>query len=128
MHGLLDFVFLAWYQSHMMESIEHLQDCLAAFHDHKAVFLDLGVQENFNLPKLHSLTHYALSIGLFGTTDNYNTEQSKCLHIDFAKDAYHATNRKDEYPQMTAWLECQEKMQQHAALINRKQQDLLQSP
>ena len=126
--GLLDFVFLARYQSHTTESIERLQDCLAAFHDHKEVFLDLGVRENFNLPKLHSLTHYASSIELFGTTDNYNTEQSERLHIDFAKDAYRATNRKDEYPQMTAWLERREKMQRHAALIDRKRQDLPQSP
>ncbi|KAJ3859869.1 hypothetical protein EV359DRAFT_75454 [Lentinula novae-zelandiae] len=27
------------------------------------------------------------------------------LHIDFAKDAYHASNRKDEYSQMAKWLE-----------------------
>ena len=121
MHALLDFVYLAQYQSHTMESIDRLQKSLAVFHDHKAVFMDLGVQHNFNLPKLHSLTHYASSIQLFGTMDNYNTEQSECLHIDFAKDAYHATNRKDEYPQMTAWLERCKKMQRHTALINRKQ-------
>ena len=35
-------------------------------------------------------------------------------------------NHKDEYPQMTAWLECREKMQQHAVLINRRQQGLQQ--
>jgi len=126
--ALLDFVFLARYQTHTTESIKRLQGCLAAFHNHKAVFLDLGVRKNFNLPKLHSLTHYASSIELFGAADNYNTEQSERLHIDLAKDAYRATNRKDEYPQMTAWLERREKMQRHAALIDRKQQDLPQSP
>jgi hypothetical protein len=120
--ALLDFVFLAQYQSHTTETIERLQRCLAAFHDHKAVFLDLGARKNFNLPKLHSLTHYASSIQLFGTTDNYNTEQSERLHIDLAKDAYRATNRKDEYAQMTLWLERREKMQRHAASIDRKQE------
>jgi hypothetical protein len=50
---------------------------------------------------------YALLIQLFGTTDNYNTEQSECLHIDFTKDTYRATNHKDEYSQMTKWLEGQ---------------------
>jgi hypothetical protein len=48
---------------------------------------------------------------LFGTMDNYNTEQTERLHIDFAKDAYRATNRKNEYMQMTAWLEHHEKVQ-----------------
>ncbi|KAG2029856.1 hypothetical protein BDR03DRAFT_975485 [Suillus americanus] len=35
------------------------------------------------------------------------------LHIDLTKDAYRATNHKDEYPQMTLWLERREKMLWH---------------
>ena len=46
------------------------------------------------------------------------TKQTEQLHIDFTKDAYRTTNQKDEYPQMTAWLERREKIQQHAAYIN----------
>jgi hypothetical protein len=60
---------------------------------------------------------------LFGTTDNYNTEQMEHLHIDFTKDAYYATNHKDEYKQMTVWLECHEKVQQHAASIRWQQHE-----
>ena len=48
---------------------------------------------------------YKALIMLFGTTDNYTTEQMERLHIDFSKDVYHATNHKDEYFQMTMWLE-----------------------
>ncbi|KAH9059716.1 hypothetical protein EDB87DRAFT_1619886 [Lactarius vividus] len=48
-------------------------------------------------PSFHSLAHYRRSITLFGSTDNYNTEQSERLHIDFTKDAYRTTNFKDEY-------------------------------
>jgi len=62
-----------------------------------------------------------LSICLFGTTDNYNTEQSECLHINLAKEAYHITNRKDEYAQMTMWLECCEKVHWHSASIDWRQ-------
>ena len=83
--------------------------------------MDLGARKNFNLPKLHSLIHYTSSIQLFGTMDNYNTEQSEHLHIDLTKNAYHATNRKDEYPQITAWLEHQERIEWHAAVINTRQ-------
>ena len=53
--------------------------------------------------------------------DNYNTEQPERLHIDLAKDAYRATNHKDEYPQMTAWLERSEKIQRHGAFIEWRQ-------
>ena len=103
--ALLDFLFVAQYESHTTATLERLQDYLAAFHDSKMVFVDLGVRKGFNLPKLHSLIHYASSIQLFGTMDNYNTEQTEHLHIDLTKNAYRATNCKDKYPQMTAWLE-----------------------
>lgn len=120
--SLLDFWYLAEYPSHTGDTLYHLEEALRRFHTNKGVFIDLGIREAFNIPKLHSLTHYRSSIMHFGTTDNYNTEQSERLHIDFAKDAYRATNHRDEYPQMTAWLERREKVQQHAALIERQLQ------
>jgi hypothetical protein len=90
--------------------------------------MDLGVQEHFNIPKLHSLTHYVPLIHLFGTTDNYNTEQTEQLHIDFAKNAYHATNHKDIYSQMMAWLQHCEKILLHTTVINWRQQEYLGQP
>ena len=120
-HALLDFLFLAQFQSHTSETVHRLEDSLVRFHENKAIFAELGIREHFNLPKVHSLVHYASSITLFGTTDNYNTEQTERLHIDFTKDAYRATNRKDEISQMTIWLDHHEKMQRHSAFINRQQ-------
>jgi len=58
----------------------------------------------------------------FGTTDNYNTEYTERLHIDLAKDAYHATNHKGEYDQMTLWLEHREKIIWHSNFITWRQQ------
>lgn len=117
----LDFLYLAQYPSHTSETLRHLDDALVRFHANKEVFIDLGTRNGFNIPKFHSLIHYQSSITLFGTTDNYNTEQTERLHIDFAKDAYRATNRKDEYFQMTSWLERREKMQRHTAFIKRQE-------
>ena len=115
--ALLDFLFVAQYPAHTSETLELLQDALRRFHANKAIFVDLGIRLHFKLPKLHSLEHYMLSILLFGTTDNYDTQYTERLHIDFAKDAYRATNRKDELPQMTAWLERREKILRHEIFI-----------
>ncbi|KAI9459935.1 hypothetical protein BJY52DRAFT_1204009 [Lactarius psammicola] len=119
--ALLDFLYLAQLPSHTTDTLLHLEESLARFHDNKNVFVDLGVRGHFNIPKVHSLLHYKSSITLFGTTDNYNTEQTERLHIDFTKDAYRATNHKDEYPQMTAWLERREKIQQHMSFVAWRQ-------
>jgi hypothetical protein len=115
--ALLDFIYLAQLTSHTDDTICWLEDSLATFHNNKAIFIDLRVREHFNIPKLHSLSHYESSIQQFGTADNYNMKQSKHLHIDLAKDAYHTTNYKDKYFQMTVWLERQEKIEQHADFV-----------
>ncbi|KAG1773500.1 hypothetical protein EDD22DRAFT_976106 [Suillus occidentalis] len=84
---------------------------------HASIFIDLSIRSSFNLPKLHSLQHYVAMIQHFGTTNNYNTEYTERLHIDLAKDAHCTTNHKDEYMQMTLWLEHQEKMLWHHKFI-----------
>jgi len=119
---LLDFLFLAQFQSHTDNTICRLNNSLTCFHENKAVFINLGICMQFNIPKIHSLIHYGLSITLFGTTDNYNTEQTEHLHIDFTKKVYRATNHKDELPQMTAWLDRCKKVHQHAALVRLRQE------
>lgn len=134
--SLLDFLYLVQLPSQTTGTIACLECSLAAFHENKVVFVDLGVHNGFNVLKIHSLLHYGQSICLFGTTDNYNTKQTEQLHyhIDFTKDAYcatnhkdayHATNHKDEYPQMTTWLECHKKVQQHTTFIEWRQQQHL---
>ncbi|KAI0088972.1 hypothetical protein BDY19DRAFT_1006916 [Irpex rosettiformis] len=111
--ALLDFLYLAQYPVHSSETLNLLHDALERFHIHKKVFVDLGVRDSWRLPKLHFASHYVALIKSLGTTDNFNTEYTERLHIDFAKDAYDATNHKNELPQMTLWLERREKMLQH---------------
>ncbi|KAG2131135.1 hypothetical protein BD769DRAFT_1355430 [Suillus cothurnatus] len=116
--GLLDFLYLAQYPCHSSETLSLLDEALVLFHDNKEIFIDLGIRNHFNLPKLHATRHYVSMIRFFGTTDNYNTEYTERLHIDLAKDAYRATNRKDEFMQMTQWLERKEKIVHHAKFIH----------
>ncbi|KAG1731873.1 hypothetical protein EDD22DRAFT_788370 [Suillus occidentalis] len=115
--GLLDFLYLAQYPCHSSETLLLLDEARALFHDNKEIFVDLGIRNNFNLPKLHATRHYMSMIRTFGMMDNYNTEFTERLHIDLAKDAYRATNHKDEFTQMTQWLEQKEKIFRHEQYI-----------
>ena len=126
--AVLDFLFLAQLPSHSASTLARLDDALARFHDNKDVFVNLSIRNHFNLPKIHSLIHYSASIRLFGTTDNYNTEQTERLHIDIIKDAYEATNHKDEYIQMATWQERREKIQVHYAYLKWRQRAKPTSP
>ncbi|KAG1760002.1 hypothetical protein EDD22DRAFT_1044069 [Suillus occidentalis] len=106
--GVLDFIYYAQYQSHTEESLSRMQAALELFHANKNVFVEHGVREHFNIPKIHSMIHYIESIRLFGSADGFNTELPERLHIDFAKRAYRASNRRDYVIQMTTWLRRQE--------------------
>ncbi len=56
---LMDFLYLAQYKSHMSKTISKMEDSLIRFHENKDIFVDLGIWEDFGLPKFHSLMHYA---------------------------------------------------------------------
>ncbi|THU86968.1 hypothetical protein K435DRAFT_822030 [Dendrothele bispora CBS 962.96] len=91
LRGLLDFLFLTRYPTHSSSTLSLMSTALEKFHAKKQIF----------------------SIKLFGTLDNFNTEYTQRLHIDLAKDAYRSTDCKDEYSQMTKWLERKEKVMRH---------------
>ncbi|KDR70579.1 hypothetical protein GALMADRAFT_76006 [Galerina marginata CBS 339.88] len=108
--ALLDFIALAQYRAHDNYTLGYLQDALNEYHKNKEYFIRMNVRKHLNIPKFHSLHHYIDSIKLYGTTDNYNTETFERFHIDFAKEGWRASNKRDEFPQMVTWLSRQEKV------------------
>ena len=119
--AVLDALYLSQYPLHSDETLEVFEDAINRFDDNKQIFIDLGIRFHFNINKFHYLRrHYINAIKLYGTTDNYNTEYTERLHIDLVKDAYRSTNRKDEYPQMTLWLERKEKIFRHETFLRWK--------
>ncbi|KAJ7651802.1 hypothetical protein B0H17DRAFT_1215187 [Mycena rosella] len=89
---------------------------LASLQSHTSLtLLALRRKEHFNIPKINSLEHYEASIRLFGSADGFNTESPERLHIDYAKNAYRASNRKDYIIQMTLWLQRQESVARFSA-------------
>ncbi|KAI0337593.1 hypothetical protein BDW22DRAFT_1314079, partial [Trametopsis cervina] len=122
--ALLDFLYLARYPVHSTASLDALDRAWTAWHDNKSGFIDT----NHNFPKAHNPGHYRYYIELYGTTDNYNTENTERLYIDLAKDAYKATNRKEEFAQMVVWLERREKIWQHDQHIRTQLSEPVNSP
>ncbi|KAJ3563327.1 hypothetical protein NP233_g9007 [Leucocoprinus birnbaumii] len=103
--ALLDFLYLAKYPVHSTDTLNAMSSALADFRQNRDVFIELKIRKHYHIPKLHFLDHYFFFLCQFGTLDNFNTEYTERLHINMAKDAFRATNMKDEYPQMTVWLD-----------------------
>ena len=118
--AVIDFIYYAQYQSHTDVTLARMQDALDVFHSHKDIFVELQARrsEGFNIPKLHSMLHYLDSIRSLGSADGYNTESPERLHIDFAKEAYRASNRVNYVDQMTKWLQRQEAINRRSAYLD----------
>jgi len=110
--ALLDFIYTAQHTSHNTESLKELGNALTRWHANKAGFIAAGVRNDFDIPKFHMMEHYISSIKLFGTTDNYSTELFERLHIEYAKNAWAASNQRDALRQMITWLDRREKIGQ----------------
>ena len=78
--ALLDFIYLAQYPVHTDKTLALLEDALNHFHDNKDIFVDLGIRDAFNIPKLHFARHYVDNIKLYWTLDNYNTEYTETAY------------------------------------------------
>ncbi|KAG1723580.1 hypothetical protein EDB19DRAFT_1930249 [Suillus lakei] len=104
--SILDFSYYAQLHIQTTESLDALQNALTVFHANKDILKELA------------LSHYVQSITLFGAADGFNTELPERLHIDFAKDSYRASNKRDYEEQMALWLQCQEAVFIHSAYLD----------
>ena len=107
-HGILDFIYYAHFETHTDKSLRCLDEAWVTFHKNKQVFHDLEIREHFNISKLHNIKHYIDSIHSCGTADGFNSEGMECLHISLAKLGYRVSNKKAYIKQMMIWLTHQE--------------------
>jgi hypothetical protein len=115
--ALIDFIYYSQIQLQTSQTLEALESSLKIFHTNKNVIIEAGIREHFNIPKLHSIIHYLNAIRALGSTDGYNSESPERLHIDFAKEGYRASNRRDYLEQMAIWLQRREAMWKREAYI-----------
>ena len=116
--AVIDFIYYSQLQVHTSKTMKSLRKALEAFHENKNVFVAEGIREHFNVPKIHAMVHYFAAIQSRGSLDGFNTESPERLHIDYAKEAYRASNKKDYVQQMTVWLGRQEAVARFRAYLD----------
>lgn len=106
-----DFLYLAQYRSHSPTTLKYLQISLRSFHTLKNIFITNGARcgkngviSHFCIPKLAGLYQYIYHIPRMGSSIQFSTEVTENCHQVNAKRAYKATNRKDFFKQMCAYL------------------------
>ena len=115
--AVIDFIYYAQFQVHTSKTLLALEMALKTFHKNKDVFIWEGIRKHFNILKIHQMLHYVEAICSHSTADGYNTEASERLHINYAKEGYCASNKKDYIKQMTVWLGRQEAVNRFQAYL-----------
>ncbi|KAI9453054.1 hypothetical protein F5148DRAFT_985721, partial [Russula earlei] len=107
---VLDFITYTRYQRHTTTTLLCIEQAFKVFHSHKSLLIDLGVHKHFNIPKIHSMQQYIGGIKQFSSADGFNTESSECLHINYTKHAFKASNHHNYIIQLAWWIQLQESM------------------
>jgi hypothetical protein len=116
--AILDFLYLAQYESHSDETIEYLSQALSTFHATKDVYISAGVRvgmhgnviHHFNIPKLAGLHSFVSHVKEMGPASQYSTEISEYNHQPMAKHPYQASNRRNFFEQMCRYLDRRERI------------------
>lgn len=121
MRALLDFIYLAQYESHSTLTLRYLKEALREFHLYKHHIANSGVRSGpkqnneFHIPKIELMQHVIRLIQLLGSAPQFSSEQTERCHIDMAKQPYKATNRKGFAEQMCRYLDRGERIRLFSA-------------
>lgn len=101
----MDFCYLARRSSHDEDTLEQMEQTLARFQDLRQVFVELGIRDDFNLPRQHALVHYVRSIRLFGSPNGLCTSITESKHIKMVKEPWRRSSRFNALFEILKWID-----------------------
>ncbi|KAG9217551.1 hypothetical protein CCMSSC00406_0008478 [Pleurotus cornucopiae] len=99
--NFLDFCYLVRRPVFTPQTLDQVNQSLAAFHESREVFRDLGVRpDGFSLPRQHSLIHYPHLIQEFGVPNGLCSSITESRHITAVKKPWRRSSRWNALGQM----------------------------
>ena len=95
-----DFCYLVRCDFHDTASLSATQEALDRFHRYRDVFKDVGLREDFNLPRQHSLRHYVHLIREYGSPNGICSSITENKHIKAVKEPWRRSNKWEAMRQM----------------------------
>ena len=98
--AFLDFCYLVRWSSIDEDVLVQIDDAVNRFHDERQIFIDLGIHDNFLLPRQHSLLHYRSLIQMFGAPNGICSSITESKHIKAVKEPWHHSSKNNALGQM----------------------------
>ena len=123
--AFLDFCYLVRRTTFTDDTLCEVESALARFYEARRIFQDLGVRENFSVPRLHAMLHYKKLIRLFGAPGGLCSSITESKHIDAVKKPWRRSNRFNALGQMLKTISRLDKLR--ASRISFKSRGMLQN-
>lgn len=99
--AFLDFCYLVRRNDIDQNDLVKLERALKRFHEHREIFRQTGVRDDqFSLPRQHSLVHYIRNIREFGAPNGLCSSITESRHITAVKKPWRRSNRYQALGQM----------------------------
>jgi hypothetical protein len=98
--AFLEFCYLVRRSVVTEDTLVAIDQAVGRFHQHREIFRKTGVQNNFNLPRQHSLTHYCQLIQMFGAPNGVCSSITESQHITAVKKPWRRSNHNNAISQM----------------------------
>jgi hypothetical protein len=95
-----EFCYLARRSQIDETTLKLINDAIERFHHERETFIEVGVREDFSLPRQHSLMHYSSLIRLFGAPNGICSSITESKHIQAVKKPWRRSSRNRPLGQM----------------------------
>ena len=86
--AFMDFCYLVRRNVLDESTLDAIDLAVARFHVYRIVFEDVGIRNNFSLPRQHSVKHFRLLIQMFGAPNGLCSSITESKHIKAVKEPY----------------------------------------
>ena len=82
------------------DTLATIDAAIDQFHEERNIFIEVGIREDFSLPRQHSLVHYRLLIQLFGAPNGICSSITESKHIKAVKEPWRRSSPNHPLGQM----------------------------
>jgi hypothetical protein len=82
------------------DTLAAIQHAVERFHQERQIFIEVGIREDFSLPRQHSLIHYRDLILSFGAPNGLCSSITESKHIKAVKEPWRRSSRNQPLGQM----------------------------
>jgi hypothetical protein len=98
--AFMEFCYLVRRSQLDEDTLHQIDMAIARFHQECEIFKEMGVRDDFALPRQHSISHYRVLIQQFGAPNGLYSSITESKHIKAVKEPWRRSSRNEPLGEM----------------------------